>query len=132
MKETTMKMFLYSTALIPAVTLLAMGCGQPVTTPSTVTQTKATTSTIPTKVEETPKGGHSGYWCKEHGMPEAVCDLCDEDYRDAEKAKGNWCEHKRVKSSCFQCNPGLKEKFAADYKAKTGKVAPPTDDEKKK
>ena len=125
-----MKTFLYSGALIAAVSLLAMGCGQTVTTTTTVAETRATTAT--TKVEATPKGDHSGYWCKEHGMPEAVCDLCDDDYKEAEKAKGNWCEHKRVKSSCFQCNPGLKEKFAADYKAKTGKVAPPTDDEKQK
>ena len=125
-----MKTFLYPVTLVAAVVLLGVGCNQPVSAPTAVTETKATTAVA--KVEETPKGDHSGYWCKEHGMPEAVCDLCDEDYRDAEKAKGNWCEHKRVKSSCFQCNPGLKEKFAADYKAKTGKVAPPTDDEKQK
>ena len=75
---------------------------------------------------------HSGYWCDEHGIPEAVCDLCSKKYREAEKAKGNWCEHSRVKSSCFKCNPGLKEKFAAEYKAKTGKDAPPVGDDETK
>ncbi len=125
-----MKTFLFSGGVIAAVTLLAMGCTQPASTPSKVAETKATTAT--TKPEEAPKPNHSGYWCKEHGMPEAVCDLCDDDYKEAEKAKGNWCEHKRVKSSCFKCNPGLKEKFAADYKAKTGKVAPPSEDDEKK
>lgn len=68
-----------------------------------------------------PKGDHSGWWCDEHGLPESVCDLCSKKYRSAEKAKGNWCEHDRVKTSCFKCNPGLKEKYAAEYKAKFGK-----------
>ena len=127
-----MKTLLFSGGIIAAVTLLAIGCGQPVTTTTAVAETKVTTTTATTKVEVAGKGDHSGYWCKEHGMPEAVCDLCDDDYKEAEKAKGNWCEHKRVKSSCFKCNPGLKEKLAADYKAKTGKVAPPTEDDEKK
>ncbi len=77
-------------------------------------------------------GDHSGWWCDEHGLPEEVCDLCSKKYREAEKAKGNWCEHNRVKTSCFKCNPGLKEKYAAEYKAKFGKEPPPTDDDEKK
>ena len=76
---------------------------------------------------------HSGWWCSEHGLPEHVCDLCSRKYREAEKAKGNWCEHNRVKTSCFKCNPGLKEKYAAEYKAKFKKDPPPTgEDEEKK
>ena len=78
------------------------------------------------------KGDHSGWWCDEHGLPEHVCDLCSKKYREAEKAKGNWCEHNRVKSSCFKCNPGLREKYAAEYKAKFGKEPPPAEDDEKK
>lgn len=81
------------------------------------------------KAEEKDK--HSGWWCDEHGIPEEVCDLCSKKFRDAEKAKGNWCEHNRVKTSCFKCNPGLREKYAAEYKAKYGKEPPPMEDEKK-
>ncbi|MBA4068187.1 MAG: hypothetical protein C0501_31700, partial [Isosphaera sp.] len=60
-------------------------------------------------------GDHSGWWCDEHALPEEVCDLCSRKYREAEKAKGNWCEHNRVKTSCFKCNPGVREKYAAEY-----------------
>ena len=77
-------------------------------------------------------GDHSGWWCDEHGLPEEVCDLCSKKFREAEKAKGNWCEHNRVKSSCFKCNPGLREKYAAEYVAKFGKAPPPTEDDEKK
>ncbi len=76
---------------------------------------------------------HSGWWCDEHGLPEEVCDLCSKKYRAAEKAKGNWCEHNRVKTSCYKCNPGLKAKYAAEYKTKFGKEPPAgADDEKAK
>lgn len=74
-------------------------------------------------------GDHAGWWCDEHGLPEDVCDLCHKKYREAEKAKGNWCEHNRVKTSCFKCNPGLREKYAAEYRAKFGKEPPPTEDD---
>lgn len=78
------------------------------------------------------EGDHSGWWCDEHGLPEEVCDLCSKKYREAEKAKGNWCEHNRVKTSCFKCNPGLQAKYAAEYKAKFGKEPPATEDDEKK
>jgi hypothetical protein len=49
------------------------------------------------------------------------------------KKKGDWCnEHDRAKSQCFLCDPKLKEKFAALYRAKYGKEPPPTEDEEKK
>lgn len=83
--------------------------------------------------DKTGDGGeHAGWWCDEHGLPENVCDLCSKKFRAAEKAKGNWCEHERVKSSCFKCNPGLREKYAIEYKAKFGKAPPPTEDDEKK
>jgi hypothetical protein len=45
------------------------------------------------------------------------------------KKKGDWCEeHDRAKSQCFICNPKLKDKYAALYRAKYGKEPPePTD-----
>lgn len=70
---------------------------------------------------------HSGWWCDEHGLPEEVCDLCSRKFREAEKKKGNWCEHNRVKSSCFKCNPGLQEKWAKEYEKRFG-MKPPAPD----
>lgn len=118
-------------AVLGVIAVLASGCG------------KATQTTDETKGKEKEKvvaqngtpedtGDHSGWWCPEHGIPEHVCDLCSRKYREAEKAKGNWCEHNRVKTSCFKCNPGLKEKYAAEYKAKFQKDPPPTEEEEEK
>ena len=46
------------------------------------------------------------------------------------KARGDWCEkHDRAKSQCFKCDPSLKEKFAAKYRAKYGKEPPPIGEE---
>ena len=122
-------------ALVLAATLawFSGGCNQPAA--STVVEAKATTkdkAEVKPEATKPPVSDHSGEWCDEHGMPEAICDLCQKKYRESEKAKGNWCEHNRVKSSCFKCNPGLKEKLAAEYKAKTGKAPPPTEDEAQK
>ncbi|MFO0796072.1 MAG: hypothetical protein U0804_01280 [Gemmataceae bacterium] len=77
-----------------------------------------------------PADDHSGWWCNEHGLPEEVCDLCSRKYRNAEKAKGNWCEHNRVKTSCFKCNPGVQEKYAAEYRTKFGKEPPAIEGQK--
>jgi hypothetical protein len=64
-------------------------------------------------------------WCKEHGMPESICVQCNELLAAGFKAKNDWCkEHSRPESQCFECHPELKEKFAAAYKAKTGKEPP--------
>ena len=70
------------------------------------------------------KDDHSGWWCNEHGLPEEVCDRCSSKYRNAEKKKGNWCEHDRVKTSCFECNPGLQAKWAKVYEEKLGTKPP--------
>jgi hypothetical protein len=49
------------------------------------------------------------------------------------KAKGDWCEkHDRAKSQCFICDPSLKEKFAAKYRAKYDKEPPPIEEETEK
>ena len=73
---------------------------------------------------------HSGWWCGEHGVPEAECSQCSAKVETASKAKGDWCdEHNRAKSQCFVCDPKLKEKFAAQYRAKEGKEPPAIEEE---
>lgn len=68
---------------------------------------------------------HSGWWCKEHGIPEEVCSMCSSKAATSFKAQGDWCEkHDRAQSQCFICNPDLKDKFAAKYEAKFGKKPP--------
>lgn len=75
---------------------------------------------------------HSGWWCDEHGVPEAECSMCSPKVARDFKAKGDWCEkHDRAKSQCFLCDPSLKEKYAAQYRAKYGKEPPPTEDDQK-
>lgn len=91
---------------------------------------KKNDQTAPKKNLSTGKiDDHSGWWCDEHGLPEEVCDLCSRKFREAEKKKGNWCEHDRVKSSCFKCNPGLQEKYAKEYVKRFGKEPPKPDPE---
>ena len=119
-------------ALAAVLAVFAVGCGQ---TGSTGGDSKAPGKDKPVAKNDGEKkkvDDHSGWWCDEHGLPEEVCDLCSKKYREAEKAKGNWCEHNRVKSSCFKCNPTLREKYAAEYKAKFGKEPPPIEDDEKK
>jgi hypothetical protein len=73
---------------------------------------------------------HDGWWCDEHGIPEAECSMCSKKVADAFKAKGDWCDlHNRAKSQCFKCDPGLREVFAARYRAKYGKEPPPLEDD---
>ncbi len=73
------------------------------------------------------KGGHdhSGWWCGEHGIPEAECSFCDDSVRMALKKKGDWCkEHDRPDSQCFLCHPEKLDEYAAKYEAKFGKKPP--------
>jgi hypothetical protein len=72
-----------------------------------------------------------GWWCAEHGVPEENCGQCNAAYAAECKRKGDWCkEHDRPESQCFICQPKLKEKFAAMYRAKYGKEPPSTGDAK--
>ena len=51
--------------------------------------------------------------------------LVNNDVAKAFHDKGDWCDkHDRAKSQCFICDPGLREKFAAEYRAKYGKEPP--------
>lgn len=69
--------------------------------------------------------GHDGWWCDEHGVPEAECGLCDAKVAAACKKKGDWCkEHDRPDSQCFLCHPEKLEEYAAKYEAKYGKKPP--------
>ena len=73
------------------------------------------------------------WWCKEHGVPEEICAQCNPKVAAEYKKKGDWCkEHDRPDSQCFICHPELKEKFAAQYRAKYGKEPPPTEDDETK
>lgn len=79
----------------------------------------------PKKVAEKKVHDHSGWWCDEHGIPEAECSMCSGKVAAQFKKKGDWCEkHDRAKSQCFLCDPSLKEKYAAVYRAKYGKEPP--------
>src|SRR5262249_4520274 len=82
------------------------------------------------------KEGHSGWWCEEHGVPEALCSLCmtEEAARKKVKDPGDWCKiHARAQSQCFKCEPKLYAKYEAMYEAKFGKKPPrPPEEEFKK
>jgi hypothetical protein len=70
------------------------------------------------------EGGH-GWWCDEHGVKEEECSMCNPKVAKAFQDKGDWCRrHDRAKSQCFICDPSLKDKYAAEYRAKYGKEPP--------
>src|SRR5262245_896312 len=91
---------------------------------------KADNKSISTPTGEAKKSGkHDAWWCTEHGIPEHECLVCLHG-EEALKAKGDWCDkHDYCKSQCFGCDPKLKERYAAQYRAKyPGKEPPePTD-----
>ncbi len=130
MKMTALRAVAF-TALVPALVLLALGgCSQkdkvegPKEDPKGVAEKK--------KDGEKEADDHSGWWCKEHGVPEHDCAQCDAKVAAEYKKKGDWCkEHDRPESQCFICNPKRAEKFAAAYKAKYGKEPPPLPPEAK-
>ncbi len=121
-------------SLFVGLVLLAGGCSQ---SGSTGGQAKDTSKDKPGQVakNDDKKDGdskHSGWWCDEHGVPEAECSMCSAKVAAEFKKKGDWCEkHDRAKSQCFICDPKLKEKYAAQYRAKYGKEPPPTEEEEK-
>jgi|SRR6516225_8571228 hypothetical protein len=84
-----------------------------------------------TPVAEKKGQDHSGWWCDEHGVPEAECSMCSAKVAAERKKAGDWCEqHDRARSQCFICDASFKEKYAARYRAKYGKEPPaPTENE---
>lgn len=112
--------------LFAAMALAITGCGE--TQKPGAAKDKGKTGTSTAKADTK----HEGWWCNEHGIPEAECSMCSAKIAKECKAKGDWCDkHDRAKSQCFLCDPKLKEKYAAQYKAKYGKEPPPTEDEEK-
>ncbi len=107
--------------LLAALMFAANGCGESAPAPKQVAQTdRHVGDDHGQKAHD-----HSGWWCGEHGLPEAACSMCNSKVAAAFKAKGDWCdEHDRAKSQCFKCDPKLQEEFAAIYRAKEGKEPP--------
>jgi cobalt-zinc-cadmium efflux system membrane fusion protein len=71
------------------------------------------------------RGGHGGWWCNEHGVPEGVCTRCNAKLVADFRAKGDWCkEHDLPDSQCFVCHPEKEAEFSAQYEARYGKKPP--------
>lgn len=127
----------FRTNTITRITLLSMiaictaGCGGSNSTAPRVGE-KAVAAKDDDDAKTAIKGhDHSGWWCAEHGVPEGVCSQCSAKVAADLQKKGDWCaEHDRAKSQCFLCDPALKEKFAAQYRAKEGKEPPAMEEEK--
>ncbi|MCY2964785.1 MAG: hypothetical protein NT069_14300 [Planctomycetota bacterium] len=141
--------FLLMPGLLLSLAVFASGCGNPSPAP---TGTANSSSAPNAKEKSSPHAeaghehdghdhdghdhdegtgdtAHSGWWCDEHGIPEAVCSMCSPKVALQFQKKGDWCEeHDRAKSQCFVCDPGLKEKFAKQYRAKYGKEPPAIED----
>jgi hypothetical protein len=109
-------------AMLAAGALFFAGCGDDKPKPKASGQDNKDVTNV-----EDP---HGGWWCPEHGIPEEICSMCSAKYARECKDKGDWCEeHNRAKSQCFKCDPSLKEKFAAMYRAKyPGKEPPAIED----
>lgn len=117
------KWTVFSIGVVYFLTFLA-GCGdsKPVNDGG-----KGPTSSESAKSEQ--KSTHGEWWCNEHGMPEEICAQCSSKLAADFKKKGDWCEeHDRPDSQCFICHPELKDRFAAQYRAKYGKEPPPLEE----
>jgi hypothetical protein len=114
----TMRGFGVLGSLIPVVLLALGGCKK-----------EALSTGLPkdgkNPVVQKKPHDHSGWWCDEHGVPEAECSMCSARAAAEFKKKGDWCKkHDRAKSQCFICDPSLEAKYAARYEAKYGKKPP--------
>jgi hypothetical protein len=73
-----------------------------------------------------PAGAHEGWWCPEHGVPEHMCSLCNDEHAAKCKKEGDWCkEHDRAESQCFKCDPSRYKHFEEMYVAKYGQKPEP-------
>jgi hypothetical protein len=110
------------TALTVMSGLILVGCGK--SSPDGNSAASSQTQQVAASSDD-----HSGWWCKEHGVPEGECAQCDPTLVAKFKEAGNWCEeHNRPESHCFLCSPARFDKFAARYEAKFG-TKPPTPDD---
>jgi len=120
-----MKNWIHGVSLLSLLAGLALfvGC-----TPSGTTKTEDKKPIVDKGKPD--DNAHEGWWCEEHGIPEAECSMCSKKLAAEFKKKGDWCDkHDRAMTQCFLCNPKLKEKYAAIYRAKEGKEPPPIDEE---
>lgn len=121
-----------SLVMLAALGLFMAGCGAtPTTTPG---KDKGQAQANKDKKDKGEVDDHSGWWCKEHGIPEHECSMCSPDYEKECKAKGDWCkEHERAMSQCFHCKPERRAFYAAKYKEKyDGQMPPPVPEFDKK
>lgn len=103
-------------AILIAAALIVAGCAGE--KPAADNSGAATSTTV--SVDD-----HSGWWCKEHGIPEEECSMCSASFAKACKEKGDWCEeHNRAESQCFKCDPSRADKYAKLYEAKYGEKPP--------
>jgi len=105
------------TGILLASSLLLAGCGsdKPV----------ASNGTDVAKTSAQSHGDHSGWWCKEHAIPEEECSMCSAAAAKEFREKSDWCEeHNRAESQCFICDPTRAEKYAKLYEAKYGEKPP--------
>jgi hypothetical protein len=115
-----------------AVLSLAMlaGCGESARSVVSSNKEGGTAGRESPSEKTAVKSEHGEWWCSEHGMPEEICAQCSSKLAAEFKKKGDWCqEHDRPDSQCFICHPELKERFAAQYRAKYGKEPPPMEEE---
>ena len=126
MKNVTLKR---SIAWLPL--LVVAGCGQPATSPSADVGDSHGGQVA---AAGQPTGhDHSGWWCDEHGVPEAKCSRCSSKVAAEFQKKGDWCQqHDRALSQCFVCDPKAKDRYAALYRAREGKEPPPLPQEDQK
>lgn len=112
-----------STVALAALALFVVGCAK---TDGTGVKAGKDTKGSGAEVAKKKEGGkHEGWWCDEHGIPEAECSMCSDKVAKEFKAKSDWCkEHDRAKSQCFMCDAALWDKYKAVYKAKEGKDPP--------
>jgi len=107
------------------IAVWTIGCAD---SPRNIDSEQSGASELPNEQNTTPADDHSGWWCAEHGVPEAECAQCDSSLIARFKQEGDWCEeHERPESQCFLCDASRFEKFAARYEAKFGEkpVRPP-------
>lgn len=112
--------------------LVIGGCGQSGQDTESTGVSEASPAEHGDEEHEQGEEGHDlhGYWCVEHGVPEAICARCDTKLAAEFQKKGDWCEeHNRPDSQCFICHPELQEKFVAQYEAKFGEKPPAPDPE---
>ena len=127
-----MKATILTASMLALATIFAVGCGQSTNTAQPQAEKQADAHDDHDEHASTEKGDHdhSGWWCDEHGIPEEVCSMCSAKVAADFQKKGDWCaDHDRAKSQCFKCDPALKEKFAAQHRAKYGKEPPATEEE---